>query len=333
MVSPPERKAWQPRMVGGTEQSGARSRPAFAILLSLYNGEAFLNAQLDSILRQTDADWCVYWRDDGSSDSSRAIMLSFQEYRGHGRCVEVGDIERNVGIVESYRLLLDAAPASCWVAFADQDDVWIPQKLAWARQMLAASGDRPTLYCARQFLTDEALHPLGETAHLHRRPVFASALTQNIATGHTVVLNDAAAALLRVHHAPGGVLHDWWSYLLVTATGGNVLHDDRCVSHYRQHRRNSVGAPSSMLVRGWRALRRGPQAFMQRFALNVAYLEEIPAPLTPEARALLKRVTEVLAKGSTARIRFLRRERDMVRQGRAETWVFRVWFLLYRERP
>ncbi|WP_159103483.1 glycosyltransferase [Asaia prunellae] len=122
--------------VGGRDTERAASRPPVTILLSVYNGEAFLNQQLDSFLAQSDTDWCLYWRDDGSHDASRAIMLSFQEYRGQGRCIEIDPEPGNIGVARSYAVLLNAAPSESLVAFADQDDVWVPQKLAWAREKI-----------------------------------------------------------------------------------------------------------------------------------------------------------------------------------------------------
>ena len=59
--------------------------PLIAILLSTYNGERYLQEQLDSILGQTYKNWRVLWRDDGSSDASRAIMEAFSNGVGCGR--------------------------------------------------------------------------------------------------------------------------------------------------------------------------------------------------------------------------------------------------------
>ncbi|GBR03560.1 glycosyl transferase [Asaia siamensis] len=315
--------------VGGRDAQRA-APPPVAILLSVYNGEAFLNQQLDSFLAQTDANWCLYWRDDGSQDASRAIMLSFQEHRGLGRCVEIEAEPGNLGVACSYALLLAAAPQDALIAFADQDDVWVPQKLVWAREKLAGLTG-PALYCARQFLTDEKLQVFGPSLPLRRIPDFYSALIQNIATGHTVMLNAEAAALIRSVHAPKGVLHDWWSYVLVLGAGGQIVFDDRCVSFYRQHRRNAVGVERSLFARGMRALRRGPKAFM---ALLVALVVRLQDPdcaeaLKPEAGVFLSRLQTVLGGGFGTRLRFLLTERSFIRQRPAETWLFRFWFLFY----
>lgn len=316
--------------VGGRDTKRAASVPPVAILLSVYNGEAFLNQQLDSFLAQSDANWCLYWRDDGSQDASRAIMLSFQEHRGQGRCIEIDTEPGNIGVARSYALLLDAAPHEALIAFADQDDVWVPQKLAWAREkILGLSG--PVLYCARQFLTDEKLTVKGPSLPLRRKTDFHAALIQNIATGHTILLNPEAAALIRPVLPPEGVLHDWWSYALVLGAEGEIVFDERCVSLYRQHRRNVVGVERSVVVRGVRALRRGPTVFMALLVALTARLQDADCAraLTPEARAFLSRVQCTLGGGFMTRLRFLLAERGFIRQRPAETWLFRFWFLFY----
>lgn len=332
MTRSPKGHASPPHLyaVAGRGTERAASVPPIAILLSVYNGEAFLNQQLDSFLAQSDDNWCLYWRDDGSQDASRAIMLSFQEHRGQGRCVEIDAEPANLGVSLSYALLLEAAPREALIAYADQDDVWVPEKLTWAREALTAVKG-PALYCARQYLTDESLAVQGPSLALRRQPDFASSLIQNLATGHTVLLNAEAAALIRPFMAPSGILHDWWAYTLVLGAGGALIFDERCVSLYRQHRRNAVGVERSVVTRGLRALRRGPEAFM---ALHVALVAGLRAPefdphLAAPSRALLARLDRALQGGFSARARFLLAERGFVRQRRAETWLFRLWFLFY----
>ncbi|WP_245824787.1 glycosyltransferase [Neoasaia chiangmaiensis] len=327
-------RRWLPRMVRGTEEQGGRVGQPVAILLSVYNGEAFLNDQLDSIVAQTDPNWVVYWRDDGSDDASRAIMLSFQAHRGAGRCVEITSHPGRLGIADSYMALLAGVPVGACVAFADQDDVWRAEKLAWAMATMGtgAAGERPILYCGRQYLTDAALKVRAESAVFRRAPGFAAALTQNIATGHTIVLNAAAVALLRDFGPPAGVLHDWWAYLVVTAAGGRVAADPRCVSYYRQHSGNTVGAHPSWMWRGWAALRRGPNMFMAIFDANVVRLSARPERLDATARAILSDLRACLSQGVRARWRVLRRWRGLVRQTPSETLVFRLWFLLSSRR-
>lgn len=326
-MSPPGRKHWTPQTIeGGASRAGDRSGRV-TVLLSLYNGENWLNAQLDSLLAQTHHDWKLYWRDDGSTDASRAIMLSFAAHRGEGRCVEVASGAGRLGVTGSYLHLLEAIPPTPFAAFADQDDVWNPEKLAWALESLRkVPTGRPALYCGRQYLADASLGVIGESVALHHAPGFASALTQNIATGHTIVLNAEAQRLLREIPTPPRILHDWWAYMLTAGAGGDVLFDSRCVSHYRQHGHNTVGANPSVLRRGVNALRRGPQVFMSIFESNIRHLLDHRDALTSQAVALLHDLDQ--AHTLRQRLAVLRKWPELKRQTFAETSVFRLWYLM-----
>ena len=300
--------------------------PRVAILLSTYNGARYLPAQLESLLEQTVREWVLYWRDDGSRDETVAILETFAARAGAGRCVPVRE-PGHLGVTGSFMALLRAAtPAGLPVAFADQDDIWLPGKLAQALAALEPECS-PALYCCRQKLVSEDLQPLGESAALLRPPCFPAALTQNIATGCTVVLNPAAAALVARSRPPGGSLHDWWSYLLVTAAGGRVIADPTPMVLYRQHGGNLVGAPRSMAQRARAAIERGPGVFMGVLRQHVTALLAQENLLAPEHAAVLRTLDRGLSDGWLARLRALCVP-GLYRQTWQETALFRWWFLI-----
>ena len=295
------------------------------ILLSTYNGARFLPAQLDSFSQQTEPGWVLFWRDDGSTDETVALMQDFAA--GRGDQVRRVDAPGHLGASESFFALLRAAAGqSLPLAFADQDDVWFAQKLAWAVEALEhATG--PVLYCSRQILADEALRPIRPSAPLPRAPGFPAALTQNIATGCTTMLDPHAVALVARSRPPAGTLHDWWAYLLVTAAGGRVIADDRPTLHYRQHGSNLVGAPSTRWHRARAALQRGPAAYMRLLRTHVAALLEQSELFTPQSRATLTQLDAALRAGPLARLGALRLA-GLERQTALETALFRCWFLI-----
>ena len=306
---------------------------AVTILLSAHNGERFLPDQLRSFTRQSHAAWRLRWRDDGSADRSRELLRRFGSEGDAGRCRPLADDGAHLGITGSFlRLLrahLETDEAGTPVAFADQDDVWLEEKLGrGAAALRAVGGARPALYCARQMLVDATLRTLGLSPAIRRPPGFPSALTQNIATGCTVMLNEPAARLLAAAATPAtGSLHDWWAYLLVAAAGGAILFDDIPVVLYRQHAGNAVGAVRSPIRRGAEALKRGPAGYMTLLRAHVAALQASAAALTPDARRALDEIEAALAGGVVRRWRSLRRL-GLARQTVGETAVFRAWFLL-----
>jgi glycosyltransferase involved in cell wall biosynthesis len=299
-----------------------KAETSVGILLSTFNGEAYLDALLDSLALQTHADWVLYWRDDGSSDRTVAKLTAWTG----GRAIRVAGPPGNLGVTRSFMTLLRAAADHPFVAFADQDDVWLPEKLARAIAMLQGVAG-PALYCARQILVDQNLDRIGLSVPLAGPVDFPASLTQNIATGNTVMLNAAATALVAVSEPPSKTWHDWWCYLVVTAAGGTVLRDDRGVILYRQHAENVVGAPISSSRRAVAAMRRGPGAFMTAFRANVEALSAQPGLLSPEAAHDLAIVRLGLRGGFAARLRALRLP-GFVRNSAAQTALFRLWFLI-----
>jgi glycosyltransferase involved in cell wall biosynthesis len=315
-------------LLSRSSASPSRAGTPVCIALSTHNGSAFLHEQLASILRQTHGDWTLLWRDDGSTDQTLAMVRAFAEQAGPGRVVDANDARGRLGITGSYMALLRRVPPGQVLAFADQDDLWLEQKLARGVAALArVDAARPALYCARQILVDAAGRRLGESACMTRPTGFPQSLTQNIATGCTVMLNPPAVRLLTAMRAPPGTHHDWWSYLVVTAAGGAVLIDPEPTVHYRQHPANAVGARRRFWPRALAAVRRGPGAFMTTFKAHVAALEDQHDLLDPQAQETLSAISAGLQGGLLRRMKALGLP-GFRRQNFAETQLFRLWFLL-----
>src|SRR2546423_4884685 len=106
------------------------SPPTALILLSSYNGARFIEEQIESIRAQTFRDWRLLIRDDGSSDTTREIIRKLSSL--DGRIEMVGDNRGNVGPWASFGLLLQTATRrkQQYILLSDQDDVWLPSKIA-----------------------------------------------------------------------------------------------------------------------------------------------------------------------------------------------------------
>ncbi len=300
-----------------------------AILLSTFNGEKFLPAQLNSLLAQTHERWVLHWRDDGSTDNTREIMREFTARVGAERCVESTSSGPHLGAAASFLTLLRENIGAMAVAFADQDDVWLPEKLHCAVEMLASAGETPALYCARQYLVDEALRGARLSVHYQGIAGFPACLTQNIANGNTLVMNAAAAALVATANEPEDTVHDWWSYIIVSACGGRILFDDRPQVLYRLHKGNLIGRAQPLYARAWAAIRRGPAVYMTMMQRHAAALISQAQKLTPEARQDLTLVQQGLHGTLANRVQALRCQRFR-RRTALENLLFRFWFLTNR---
>lgn len=295
------------------------------ILLSTYNGERYLPEQLASLRAQSWQDWRLIWRDDGSSDGTVAIMREFAAAMGTEQVVELGDSGPHYGAAPSFLLLLSQAADAPFVAFADQDDVWLPDKLTHAVAAIEAAAAGPVLYCARQFLVNHELRNHRLSA-VHEATGFPACLTQNIANGNTVVMNQEAAALVVSLQAPVATVHDWWSYIVVSACGGTVIFDPEPQVLYRLHKHNSIGRAQLMPGRALAALQRGPYIFMTTMRRHASALAAGNRLLPPATRADLALVEAALAGSLASRLGALRCPRFR-RGSRLENLLFRYWFM------
>lgn len=300
-----------------------------AILLSTYNGERFLAEQLASFMTQSHTDWEIFWRDDGSSDRTAALMAAFTKGPAIGRCTVHPDGGR-VGACASFLSLLRAALRgnATFFAFSDQDDVWLPDKLAHGVTALRAiPADQPALWFCGRSLVDASLRPVGQVLAPRRQPGFPASLTQNLAPGCCMMLNRAAAALIDAGPVPEGAWHDWWAYVVVSAHGGTVIAGNTGDILYRQHSLNLVGEPPGFWHRTRAAVRRGRAPFMGLFWRQIAALKAGPVTLPEDTQARLAVLERANRGGLFARLQALCMP-GLIRQTWTETFLFRLWFVL-----
>ena len=313
----------QPAMLSRAEP------PPVAVLLSTFNGETYLAAQLQSLVGQTHGNWTLHWRDDGSTDGTEPILREFAAGPGAGRCVPCPGGER-LNVVGSFLTLLRQAvsgPAMAF-AFSDQDDIWLPEKLARGVAALAAIPDHvPALYCAGHIAVDGQLRPIGVSPPVRRQPGFPAALTQNIVQGCTMMMNRRAAQLVAASRPPPITWHDWWSYIVVSAAGGEVLVDPTPTILYRQHTANQIGSAGNFWQRGLAVIRRGRRPFVSMLRNHIRALRQDPHLLTSASREQLTVIARGMEGGVRARIAALRLA-GFKRQTWQETLVFRLWFVL-----
>jgi glycosyltransferase involved in cell wall biosynthesis len=224
-------------------------KPTVHILLASYQGEAYLAQQLESIAAQTYSAWQLWVSDDGSTDTTREIVAHFASQVPQTVVILDGPCK---GVTQNFFHLVNTVsldnPNSLY-AFCDQDDVWLPQKIARAvaqYQSQIPSDEQPYLYCGRTEIVDADLRRLGYSA-IPKRPLgFGNALLQNIAGGNTMVFNSDLLKILRHINPLHSVWHDWSAYLVATGCGGIVYFDNEASILYRQHTLNAVGAEDTL---------------------------------------------------------------------------------------
>ena len=129
--------------------------PKVAVIIPAYNQSRYLSQAVESVLGQSMADWETVIVDDGSTDDTRLVALSFSDPRVHYIHQENRGLSgaRNTGIRRS------TAP---YITFLDSDDLFLPQKL---ELLLAEMERRPELglVAGQAMPIDETGRVIGKT--------------------------------------------------------------------------------------------------------------------------------------------------------------------------
>jgi glycosyltransferase involved in cell wall biosynthesis len=268
---------------------GSYSAPLVAILLCTYNGARFLAEQLDSLEAQTHQNWVVFASDDGSNDQTLEILQQYQEKWPSGKLtIRTGPQK---GFCQNFlSLVCDSNNRADYYAFCDQDDVWLPEKLAVALENIATNqqADIPYLYCGRTKYVNENLKPCGMSPLFVFPPSFRNALVQSIAGGNTMVFNKAAKLLLEKVGPVNVPSHDWWMYQLISGVEGIVFYDPKPYVFYRQHEFALVGGNNSFPAKMERVWMLFQGRFQKWNTQNIATLNQVNHLLVKNHQEILK---------------------------------------------
>lgn len=211
--------------------------------MATYNGEKYLEEQLESIFRQKFVEVVVLVRDDGSKDKTNIILDSYklkgklQWYTG-----------QHMNVAKGYFDLMKASTKYDvdYIAFADQDDIWDEDKLIVAIQALESfSTDCLQLYYCGQRLVDHNLNFLSNHKLNSKRTLKTRFVLSDFA-GCTGVFNKKLRDCVVQYEPSYMLMHDTWILKVCLALGGKVIVDSEPHMNYRQHGSNTIGLRRSI---------------------------------------------------------------------------------------
>lgn len=222
-----------------------------AVLLATYNGEKYISEQIDSILAQTEKDWKLYIHDDGSKDATMDILETYvQKYPEQIVIVEGA----STGGAKTNFLYLFYQVEAPFYMCCDQDDVWLPDKIAITKKemenLVRGDEDKPCLVFTELCVVDAHLNVIAETMRNYQgldceNVRLNRALIQNVVTGCTMMVNRVLREeLLKIKTYEDMLMHDWWA-TLVAVRFGKVAFIEEPTILYRQHGANGVGASNA----------------------------------------------------------------------------------------
>lgn len=269
--------------------------PKVFVLLSSYNGEKYLQEQIESILNQENVNVFLLVRDDGSTDDTLGLLRYLAKCNPlHLKLIEGNNVGCTRSFIELMRIastFRDFTPD--YYAFSDQDDVWFPDKLSRSVKTLPAlDNNKPQLFSAESIMVDSHLNEI----HVAKREYkfsFGEALVCNASGGHTQVFNKKLLfEAIRVDFPPI-ILHDWWIYCLCQALDGDFVYEKTPLLFYRQHSNNVVGNKNRSKP-GWNKIRdilSGTNAGLS-YSLAVALLNGYTDLLSKEKLHILKLIVD-----------------------------------------
>ena len=208
------------------------------ILISTYNGERYIEEQLDSIFAQTYQDFHIYIRDDGSTDATTQVITGYMEE--HGVADQISFIaEENIGFSASFFCLLDWADQGNYWAFCDQDDIWYPEKLAKAVAWMEKNDPNIPLLYHSAFDLGNA--DMSERTSYHPQAFdyqFYNSITSNLFFGFAVTINRKLYEMLKRAHPEEIKYHDWFA-AMITAAFGKYHLSEQVEAVHRQHENNA----------------------------------------------------------------------------------------------
>jgi glycosyltransferase involved in cell wall biosynthesis len=276
------------------------------VILAVWNGQDYLPAMLDSLLSQTTSEFNVLVRDDGSTDGSREILENYKQKFDGRLSVIAGEPTRSA--TANFAILMRETKAD-YVLFADQDDVWRPEKVGLTLRSLkeaeAKYGKSTPIYFATDIEVANKDLELINPSYWKWKRLKASRMSklsqslicvsiQGMASGINRALLDLANPV-----SAKAISHDWWTQLIAAAMG-KVICDPTTTALYRVHGGNaSIPKPVGVLPYlrlGLDAsfLRRGlGRRIEQADALADALAERMP----PDKLKIIRRFTKLQSQG------------------------------------
>lgn len=301
-------------------------QPRVAVVLAHFNGSRWIEDQLQSIEDQDYPNIDVFIFDDASQRAEKEFLASIVDR--YKRIKSVVYRPSNLGFQMNFlEGLKEVKDEYDYYAFSDQDDIWYPNKISRAIEILSANNSDHKLYGSRtEIWCDKKKKSVGFSPLMKRPPSFGNALVQSIFGGNTTVFTSSSRSILvLVVNKP--VSHDWLLYQLVEGIGGYVFYDPNASMLYRQHSKNTSGTNSTVIAKLDRFVRFVRGDFREYVNNQIGILLSLQHMLTKGNKELLIYFQDSVAGPLVVRIIFLLK-RKIYRQGFFQNICLYLGFLL-----
>ena len=219
---------------------------SIAILLAAYNAEKYLEEQIESLISQTNQDWTLYIRNDGSKDNTDEIISDY--CKRYSNIMEIDRGGENFGCRNNFFRLLEVVESEYYM-FCDQDDVWLSNKIEISVDRMAEiksmNPDKPLLVHTDSAIYDENLNLVAEsfwkTVNINPDKYLSFNLicVCSCISGATMLFNNKVKKLV-FPLANNNLIFDYWIAINAVKYGViSTIH--KPTRKYRQHNSNVCG--------------------------------------------------------------------------------------------
>jgi Glycosyltransferases involved in cell wall biogenesis len=213
--------------------SSSTTNPAVAIALCTYNGDSYLEQQIDSILGQTYQNIteiiCV---DDGSQDSTIHIL---NKYKALDSRFKVYSNENRIGYIKNFEKALSLCKEE-YIALSDQDDIWYPHKI---ERLIESIEDKLMIYSDNEYIDQDNNKLHKRMSDSRKLGICTSCLNLALFSGipgHTMLVRKELIQLA-LPFSPK-IPHDYW-LAFFAAKYHSVAYINEQLVGYRQHNKNT----------------------------------------------------------------------------------------------
>jgi glycosyltransferase involved in cell wall biosynthesis len=214
-------------------------RPLVSIVIPVFNGERYVEEAINSALNQTYPNIEIIIIDDGSTDTTPAILKKFE----HNPVISILSHKdhKNRGVSYSRKLGIDRAKGK-YIALLDADDIFLPTKIEIQVDKLEKNSNVVLCHSDVDFIIELKEVPvyLKEFFHIGNKeieyqysaePYF---LLENHICTPTIMVKGDVVRNLPYYSDQLFQLEDWLMGVLI-AESGNFLYMPDCLTYYRYH--------------------------------------------------------------------------------------------------
>lgn len=212
--------------------------PLISVVMATYNGAAYVEEQLKSILQQTYPRIEIIIVDDASPDDTLSIL---EKFAADHSSIKLVVNSTNTGYIKAFEKGLQMASGE-FIALCDQDDIWMPAKISTLYEVI---GSHPIVYSDSLLIDEDGTSLNLKLSDRKRLAGFDDCLCYTIgnsAAGHAMLITKELAKSCIPF--PSILPHDYWIGFKATCKGPIKFFPEPLV-HYRQHAANVFGVAGS----------------------------------------------------------------------------------------